>query len=119
MDFWSRIEEEVLSGEMVIDRPRGSRHPKYPAVCYPVDYGYIKGVMAQDGNEIDVWRGTLPDARIVGIACSADALKHDVELKLLIGCTAEEITVIQAFYDNNPYISAIVVERGGANANPD
>lgn len=44
-------------GKMVdvkIDRPIGSRHPKYN-FFYPINYGYIPNTKAEDGNEIDVY----------------------------------------------------------------
>lgn len=38
-----------------IDRPIGSRHPQYPDMVYPVNYGYVEGVFAADGAEQDVY----------------------------------------------------------------
>ena len=40
---------------VTIDRPLGSRHPKYPHLIYPVNYGYVEGIMAPDGEEQDVY----------------------------------------------------------------
>ena len=40
---------------VTVDRPLGSFHPKYPDLYYPVNYGYIKGVMAPDGEEQDAY----------------------------------------------------------------
>lgn len=39
----------------VIDRPLGSRYPRYPDMVYPINYGYVEGVMAGDGAEQDVY----------------------------------------------------------------
>ncbi len=39
----------------VIDRPLGSAHPKHPDIIYPVNYGYVPGVMAPDGDWQDVY----------------------------------------------------------------
>lgn len=39
----------------VMDRPLGSAHPRYPDMIYPVNYGYVPGVMAGDGAEQDVY----------------------------------------------------------------
>ncbi len=41
-EFWATIDKLFLETELVIDRPRGSRHPKFPDIIYPVDYGYLK-----------------------------------------------------------------------------
>ena len=38
-----------------IDRPLGSSHPKYPDMIYPVNYGYVEGIIAPDGEEQDVY----------------------------------------------------------------
>ena len=40
--FWTAIGSLVRESEIVIDRPKGSRHPRYPELVYPVDYGYLK-----------------------------------------------------------------------------
>ena len=37
-----------------IDRPLGSRHPQH-GFFYPVNYGFIPGVMAPDGEELDAY----------------------------------------------------------------
>ena len=38
-----------------IDRPVGSRHPEYPDIVYPVNYGYLPGTVGGDGEEQDVY----------------------------------------------------------------
>lgn len=38
-----------------IDRPLGSRHPEYPDMIYPINYGYVDGIFAGDGEEQDVY----------------------------------------------------------------
>ena len=44
----------LLIGDIVtvtVDRPLGSYHPEYKDMYYPVNYGYIEGIMAPDGEE--------------------------------------------------------------------
>ena len=36
---------------VTVDRPLGSFHPKHKDIYYPINYGYIEGVMAPDGEE--------------------------------------------------------------------
>ena len=38
-----------------IDRPMGSYHPKHKDIYYPINYGYVEGIMAPDGEEQDVY----------------------------------------------------------------
>ncbi len=56
--FWEAIDNLVEQSEIVIDRPKGSAHPKYPKFIYQVDYGYLKNTSSMDGAGIDVWVGT-------------------------------------------------------------
>ena len=41
--------------KVIIDRPIGSHHPNHREIIYPVNYGYIEGVMAADGEEQDAY----------------------------------------------------------------
>ena len=38
---------------VIVDRPLGSYHPKHKDLYYPVNYGYIEGVMGGDDEEQD------------------------------------------------------------------
>ena len=40
---------------VTVDRPLGSFHPKYRDMCYPINYGYVKGIIAPDGEEQDAY----------------------------------------------------------------
>ena len=40
---------------VTVDRPLGSSHPDYPDMVYPVNYGYIEGLTAPDGEEQDAY----------------------------------------------------------------
>lgn len=52
-DFWKALDELVSNSEIVIDRPRGSAHPRFPNFIYKVDYGYLKNTSSMDGAGID------------------------------------------------------------------
>lgn len=41
--------------KVTVDRPLGSCHPKHKDICYPVNYGYVEGVIAPDGEEQDAY----------------------------------------------------------------
>ena len=41
--------------EVIIDRPLGSAHPNDPECIYPLNYGFVPGVYAGDGEEQDVY----------------------------------------------------------------
>ncbi len=52
MDY-SGILGRTVSG--TIDRPIGSVHPKHQDMIYPINYGYVDGLIAGDGEEQDVY----------------------------------------------------------------
>ena len=41
--------------KVLVDRPLGSCHPNHPDIVYSVNYGYIPGIMAPDGEEQDAY----------------------------------------------------------------
>jgi inorganic pyrophosphatase len=57
MDSDSLILARAFLGRQVtvhIDRPLGSRHPRW-GFGYPVNYGYVPGVTAPDGEDLDAY----------------------------------------------------------------
>lgn len=40
---------------VIIDRPLGSCHPEYKDMIYPINYGYVEGIIAPDGEEQDAY----------------------------------------------------------------
>ncbi|MBW3082517.1 hypothetical protein [Bifidobacterium phasiani] len=40
---------------VTVDRPLGSRHPEHADLVYPVNYGYVEGVPAADGDDQDAY----------------------------------------------------------------
>jgi inorganic pyrophosphatase len=103
--FWNAMTELLTTSGIVIDRPKGSTHPRYGEAIYPLDYGYLENTTSSDGGGIDVLIGSLNSVMdhrntkiLTGILCTFDTLKRDAEIKLLIGCTKENIQVIQEFH---------------------
>ena len=109
-DFWARLDELIASSEIVIDRPKGTKHPKAHDLEFPLDYGYLNNTTGGDGNEIDVWLGTAGHRRLTAIACTVDTKKRDAEVKLIVSCTEEESLLIEAFH-NNRFMSDIIIRR--------
>ena len=93
-----------------IDRPQGTRHPRYPDWVYPLDYGYLEGTRSADGGGIDVWVGSLAEKRVAAIICTVDTVKRDSEVKILLGCTTQEMQEILDFH-NDGLQAGILVER--------
>ncbi len=108
--FWRALDALVAACAVVIDRPAGTAHPRYPEFIYPLDYGYLAGTLAADGGGIDVWLGSQPGRAVTGIICTVDGLKRDSEMKMLLGCTAQE--ALQALATHNQESqAACLIER--------
>lgn len=109
--FWEALDQLIQTSEIVIDRPKNSRHPRYSEVVYPLDYGYLAGTSAADGDGIDLWLGSLPQKSLDGLLVTIDTLKRDSEIKLLLGCTQEEAQTALAFLNQGSMRAKLIHRR--------
>lgn len=109
-EFWDALDELVKNTDIVIDRPKGTAHPRFSNFIYKVDYGYLKKTTSMDGDGIDVWVGT-GEKKIDAIMCIVDLMKKDSEIKILIGCTEEEKQIIYQTHNETKYMKGILIRR--------
>ena len=110
-EFWSALDKLVAGSNVIIDRPKGSPHPRYPEYIYPMDYGYLDGTSSMDGEGIDLWRGSDPDMALTALLCTVDLVKRDREIKLLLGCTEDEIQTVLEFHNQHELMRGMLVRR--------
>ncbi len=91
---------------VVVDRPLGSAHPKHPDIIYSVNYGYLPGVFAADGEEQDAYilGVETPVKEFTGRIIAVIHRLDDVEDKLVVApenmrFTKEEIAQKTAFVE--------------------
>lgn len=53
------MRKTLKSVTVTVDRPINSAHPKYPDLIYPINYGYVEGIIAEDYD--------MQDAYILGV----------------------------------------------------
>ena len=72
--------------KVTIDRPLGSHHPKYSDLIYPINYGYVDGIIAPDGEEQDAYVLGVnePVGEFVGKVIAIIHRKNDVEDKWVV-----------------------------------
>lgn len=109
-DFWKALDKLVNNSKIIIDRPKGTAHPKYPNFIYKVDYGYLKDTSSMDGGGIDVWVGS-GGKKIDAIMCIVDLQKKDSEIKILIGCTEEEKKIVYETHNETPFMKGVIIRR--------
>ena len=85
--------------KVIVDRPLGTYHPKHKSICYSVNYGYIEGIIAPDGEEQDAYilGVTEPVAEFSGKVIAIIHRFDDVEEKWVVvpenlSLSKEEIT---------------------------
>ena len=108
--YWDFLDHLVATSQLIIDRPKGTSHPRFPNLFYPMDYGYLESTISGDGAGIDFWLGASGKYDLSGVILTVDAVKRDAEIKLLLGCTAEEIRIALAC-SNNEDLRAVLVSR--------
>jgi inorganic pyrophosphatase len=98
---------------VLIDRPLGSIHPEHGFV-YEVNYGYIPGTLALDGEPLDAYvlgpDGPLEE--FTGICIAVIEREDDLESKLIIASEGQsfsqsEIISLTSFQEH--YFNARVV----------
>ncbi|MDE5880818.1 MAG: hypothetical protein K2H60_03730 [Muribaculaceae bacterium] len=109
-EFWKMLDTLVNNSEIIIDRPKGTVHPKFSNFLYKVDYGYLKYTASMDNEGIDVWVGT-GEKKVDAIMCIVDILKRDSEIKILIGCTEEEKQLIYHTHNETQWMKGILIRR--------
>lgn len=109
--FWNAIDKIVSESKIIIDRPKGTAHPRFPDFVYRVDYGYLENTSSMDGGGIDVWVGTDERKQIDAIMCIVDLMKRDSEIKILIGCTEAEKDIVYQTHNETYYMKGILIRR--------
>ena len=84
-----------------VDRPIGSRHPKYKDMIYPINYGYVDGVIAGDGEAQDVYIfGTDKPLKVFeGVVIAVYHRLNDTEDKWIVSL------------DGNDYSNAEILQK--------
>ena len=78
--------------KVTVDRPLGSFHPKHKDILYTVNYGYIDGILAADGEYQDAYILGVnePIKEFYGKVIAIIHRFDDVEEKLVVA--AENVT---------------------------
>lgn len=71
---------------VMVDRPLGSYHPEHKDIYYPVNYGYIEGIIAPDGEEQDAYILGIDESveTFTGIIIAVIHRNDDVEEKWVV-----------------------------------
>lgn len=100
---------------VTVDRPLGSFHPEHRDMYYPINYGYVEGIMAPDGEEQDVYILGVDEAveKFTGTIIAIVHRNDDVEEKWVavpegMSFTKEEIAE-QIYFQEQYFDSEIIM----------
>ena len=90
MDYSGFLGKEVRG---TIDRPLGSSHPQFPDLIYPVNYGYVDGLFAGDGEEQDayVFGTDAPISAFTGKIVGVIHRLNDCEDKWIVSLSGDPV----------------------------
>lgn len=94
---FSKIEVDSVVGRIVtvtVDRPLGSYHPEHKDMHYPINYGYVEGIMAPDGEEQDAYILGVDEAveKFTGKIIAVIHRNDDVEEKWVVAPAGKTFT---------------------------
>ena len=89
--------KKLIGQEVVvyIDKQLGSVHPKHQNIIYPVNYGYIKEIVALDGDYQDAYLLgiDIPVEKAIGKIYGVVEREDDNEDKLIVVTGEKEYTI--------------------------
>ena len=109
--------DSVIIGTTVtvtVDKPLGSYHPEYKDMYYPINYGYIEGVMAPDGEEQDAYILGVnePVCKFTGKIIAIVYRKDDIEEKWVVvpdGVTFSKEEIRRQIHFQEQYFDSEIV----------
>lgn len=109
--------DNVIIGATVtvtVDRPLGSYHPEHKDMYYPINYGYIEGVMAPDGEEQDAYILGVnePVGKFTGKIIAIVYRKDDIEEKWVVvpdGVTFSKEEIRRQIHFQEQYFDSEIV----------
>jgi len=106
---WDRLIDDM---GITLERPKNSIHPVRDSIRYPIDYGYVNETRGEDGEEVDIFVGTVNNGLVAGIF-TFDHRKNDRELKLIYNCSPSEIYLVNGFinFDRDQMEGKLVMRR--------
>lgn len=99
---------------VTVDRALGTYRPKHPDIFYTVNYGYIEGTSAPDGEEQDAYilGVNVPVKSFMGKVIAVIHHKNDIENKWVVAppeCSFGKKDIEKAVYFQEPYFDFDII----------
>lgn len=110
--FWQKLDTLFLSSGFSIARKKGDVHPNFANLIYPVDYGHVNDTKSISGEGVSLYAGSLDRNKITAIVVAADILAKELDVKVMVGCSEEEVEEVLRFLNQTDYQKTILIRRG-------
>lgn len=99
---------------VTVDRPLGSYHPEHKDMYYPINYGYVEGVMAPDGEEQDAYILGVDKAveNFTGTVIAVVHRNDDVEEKWVVAPAGMNFTkeeIMEQIHFQEQYFDSMIM----------
>ena len=100
--------------KVTVDRPLGSFHPEHKDMYYPINYGFVEGIIAPDGEEQDAYIIGVDNAvaEFVGVVIAIIHRKDDIEDKWVVapeGKTFSSEEIMKAVSFTEKYLDSEII----------
>ena len=112
--FYTREKPEGGTVTVTVDRPLGSYHPEHKDMYYLINYGYVEGIMAPDGEEQDAYILGVDEAieKFTGKIIAIIHRNDDVEEKWVVapeGMTFTKEEIREQIHFQEQYFDSEIV----------
>ena len=114
--FTKKLKDSVIGRQVTVtvDRPLGSYHPNHNDMYYPINYGYVEGIIVPDGEEQDVYILGVDEAidKFTGKIIAIVHRNDDVEEKWVVapeGMTFTKEEIREQIHFQEQYFDSEIV----------
>lgn len=108
--FWQKVDAAYMSGDYKVVYTKGSKHPHYPELIFPCNYGHVN-IGGDNETALRVFKGSKRE-KVDALVVCANLLEKDLSTIVLVGVSEDEEEAILRFLNSNDFQKTIIVRRG-------
>lgn len=110
--FWQKVDTLFLSNDVKVTKKKGDVHDTFRNLVYPLDYGRIEDLASVSGKGVGVYLGSGNRHQVTALAVAADILAKELDVKILAGCTEEEVSQVLHYLNQTDFQKTVLIRRG-------
>ena len=110
--FWQKVDSLYITGGFTRTKKKGEVHDRFKNLIYPVDYGRVADLKGVSENGVSVYAGSGNRNTVSALVIAADILAKELDVKILAGCTEEEIDTVLRFLNQTEFQKTVLIRRG-------